>query len=82
MNTEKIYSEFTDFITSNPSLEDIAEYRLSDAAEAFINDLLENNQNRRLSAEEQTELDHFMLLEHVMRMIKFKAIEKLEQAKV
>lgn len=77
-----IYDEFTGFITSTPPLEAIADYHLSETAEEYINSLLEANESRRLTAEEQAELDDFMTLEHVMRMIKFRAIEKLEQAKV
>ncbi len=73
------YEEFVEFITSSPSLEQIANFRLSDEAENHISQLLDANQNRRLSQAEAAELDEYLRLEHIMRKAKIRAIEKLDQ---
>lgn len=73
------YDEFVEFITSSPTLEQIAEFRLSDVSEARISSLLEANQNRRLTSSEEAELDEYIRLEHIMRKAKIRAFEKLDQ---
>lgn len=73
------YEEFVDFVTSSPTLEQIAAFRLSDATEARISALLEANRSARLTAEEESELDEYPRLEHIMRKLKIRAYEKLDQ---
>lgn len=75
--TRQVHSEFAEFITSNPTLEDIANYRLSDESEARISYLLETNREGTLTPEEREELDEYLHLEHIMRLAKIRAIEKL-----
>jgi hypothetical protein len=71
------YDEFVDFITSSPTLEQIAQFRLSAATKRQISDLLHANQTRQLTAEEQAELDEYLRVEHLMRKVKIRAFEKL-----
>lgn len=73
------YDEFVEFITSSPTLEQIAEFRLSDVSEARISSLLEANRSRRLTSLEEAELDEYIRLEHIMRKAKIRAFEKLDQ---
>jgi hypothetical protein len=73
------YDEFVEFITSLPTLEQISEYRLSDETEAQISALMERNNEGALSADEETELDEYLRLEHIMRKAKIRAFEKLDQ---
>ncbi len=74
------YDEFVEFITSVPTLEQIANFRLSTAAEQRIRDLLDANQARRLSDAEEAELDEYLRLEHMVRKAKLRAYEKLDRA--
>jgi len=73
-----IYDEFVEFITSAPTLEQITLFRLSDPIETRIGELLDANRNRALTAEEQAELDEAVRLEHLMRLVKIRAYEKLD----
>jgi hypothetical protein len=73
------YDEFAEFIALPPSLEEIAEFRLSDELEARIHELLVSNRSRALTAEEQAELDEYVRVEHLMRMAKLRAISKLRK---
>lgn len=75
----KAYDEFVDFITSEPSLKAVSEYRLSDESEAHISALLEANREGTISEGETIELDEYLRLEHIMRKAKIRAIEKLDQ---
>ena len=73
------YEEFVEFITSSPTLEEIAEFRLSDEVEARISSLLEANRSGHLTPDEEAELDDYLRLEHIMRKAKIRAVEKLGQ---
>jgi hypothetical protein len=73
-----IYDEFAEFITSSPTLEQIANFRLSEESEQYVSDLLEMNRTRGLSADEQVALDEYLRLEHLMRMAKIRAFAKLD----
>ncbi|MBZ0317429.1 MAG: hypothetical protein K8L91_13495 [Anaerolineae bacterium] len=71
------YAEFIEFVTSRPTLEEMANYRLSETSEARLSALLEANRNGTLTIEAQTELDDYSRLEHLLRMLKYSALEKL-----
>jgi hypothetical protein len=72
-----IYDEFMDFMTSSPTLEAIANYRLSDEAEARVSALLEANREGSLTLLQGEELDDYLRLEHMMRTAKLLAVKKL-----
>jgi hypothetical protein len=72
-----IYDEFMDFMTSEPSLQAITEYRLSEASESRIGYLLDANRNGTLLPSEREELDDYIRLEHMMRTAKLLALQKL-----
>jgi hypothetical protein len=74
------YDEFVEFITSSPTLDEIANFRLSTAAEQRIRDLLDANHHRRLTDAEESELDEYLRLEHMVRKAKIRAYEKLDRA--
>lgn len=78
--TSAVYDEFIEFITSSPTLEQIAAYQLSEAAEARIDDLQEQNNNGDITADELAELDDYLRIEHLIRMAKIRAREKLSAA--
>lgn len=74
-----VYDEFVEFITSSPSLEAITQFRLSDEAEQRVSQLLTLSREGHLSAEDAAELDEYQRVEHLMRMAKLRAFEKLDQ---
>jgi hypothetical protein len=71
------YEEFMDFMTSSPTLEEIINYRLTDATETHIDHLLQLNRDGALTAEQAMELDDFVRLEHIIRRAKILAQKKL-----
>ncbi|HMS39045.1 MAG TPA: hypothetical protein PKE69_02380 [Pyrinomonadaceae bacterium] len=66
------YQEVVDFIaSSNPAK--VLAFKPSEAAKQRVSELIEREKNEGLSAEETSELDYYMKLEHLMRMAKIKA---------
>lgn len=66
------YLEIVDFIAeSNP--EAVAHFRPSTEAQARFEDLADREKTAAISAAEKAELDHFMELEHLLRLAKAKA---------
>lgn len=81
ITVDKIQEDFIDFMLSLipvSGLEQIAEYRLSDAGEAYIRSLLEANRTGKLTSSESQELDHYGELEHWMSRFKLSARLKLK----
>ncbi len=66
------------FITSFPSPEEVLAYRPSVETEERLSDLLYSQSARDLSADEERELDYFMVVEHIMRVARrLEALERL-----
>lgn len=66
------YTEIIDFIAaSNPRA--VLAFRPSEEAQRRLASLIEREKTQSLLAEEKSELDHFMELEHILRMAKAKA---------
>ncbi|MHB8628481.1 MAG: hypothetical protein ACYDBJ_19945 [Aggregatilineales bacterium] len=77
----KVYEEFVDFITSAPSPDQIAEYYMSSESQARVSELLEANQNRRLTDAESAELDDYQEVGRIIRRTKILAHAKLAKGK-
>ena len=67
------YLEIIDFIASGTTPQAVADYRPSREAQERVADLIEREKEGGLSVEEKSELDHFMDLEHILRMAKARA---------
>ena len=52
-------------------------FRPSEATTQHVSELIYREKTTGLSPEEKAELDHYMLLEHVMRMAKIRARQLL-----
>jgi hypothetical protein len=72
MQTLKAYEEVAEFIASvNPAK--VLAFRPSEETRQRVSELIEREKNERISAEEKSELDYYMQLEHLMRMAKILA---------
>ena len=77
--TTPAYHEIIDFIAAGTTPEDVANFHPSPDAQKRIADLLEREREQCLSPDERAELDHFMELEHILRMAKAKARQILSR---
>ena len=76
---EKTISDIvTDFLSSAPSLEEIAAYRLPDELQSRAHELLDKNSDGTLSVEERAEMEEFRQIDHLLTLIKAKARLKLK----
>jgi hypothetical protein len=75
------YFEIIDFIAFGTTPREVADFRPSVAAQQRVADLIEREKGGGLSSDEKAELDHFMELEHILRMAKAKARQSLSRGK-
>jgi hypothetical protein len=68
----------TDFLSSAPSLEAIAAYRLPDDLQHRAHELLEKNRDNTLSEAERAEMEEFREIDHLLTLIKAKARLRLK----
>jgi hypothetical protein len=74
-----VYLEIVDFIAGGTTPESVIHFRPSESSQRVVSELLQRNADGLLSAEEQGELDHFVELEHILRMAKARARQILTQ---
>lgn len=70
---ELAYEEIIDFIAGGTTPGKIIAFRPSEASKARVNELIQRTKTTGLSAEERSELDHYLQLEHLMRLTKARA---------
>ena len=73
MNTVKAYQEVIDFIAAGTTPQNVIDFRPSEAAQQRIEDLLAREKDGKLSSAEKSELDHYLQIEHLMRLAKARA---------
>ncbi len=71
--TSRVYEESVDFIAAGSTPADVVAFRPSEAAQARVSNLLAREKADGLSADEKSELDLYLQIEHVMRLAKSRA---------
>lgn len=67
------YEELVDFLAAEIAPSSLAAFRPSDATRDRVADLIQREKTGALSSQETEELNHFLHLEHVMRLAKARA---------
>jgi len=70
-------SAIMELLTSQPSPEQVLSIRPSPALQARVSELLRRNNKGRLSRQEETELERYLTLEHLVRLAKAHAYKQL-----
>lgn len=73
------YDEFVDFIAAGTTPQSIIDFRPSDETRARVADLIRQQKSDSLSPDETAELNHYLHVEHVMRLAKARARQRLQQ---
>lgn len=73
MAAPNAYEEVIDFIAGGNTPEAVVAFHPSEAAHVRVSDLLAREKSGGLDAEENSELDHYLQLEHLMRLAKARA---------
>jgi hypothetical protein len=74
---QSIFAELADFLVTQPTLEELATYKVSSEVQHHIDDLLERNREEGLSVQERLELEKILALVQMMDLAKAKAQLKL-----
>ena len=69
----KAYNEIVEFIASGTTPQGVAAFTASSETREHVADLLMREKSDGLTTEEASELDHFMKIEHLMRLAKARA---------
>ena len=81
MNATKSYEEIIDFIAAGTTPESVVAFRPSKNVQQRVADLVELSDCGSISTEEQSELEDYLQLEHIMIMAKARAREYTELGK-
>ncbi len=74
---QKAYEEIIEFIARGTTPDKVAAFRPSDATKARVGELIRRHKNGGLNPDEAAELEHFLQLEHLMRLVKARAHKHL-----
>lgn len=73
MRTTKSYEEIIDFIAAGTTPEAVVAFHPSDSVQRRVAELVQRSKDASISAEEQSELEDYLQLEHIMIMAKARA---------
>ena len=69
----RAYDEIVEFIAAGSTPDLVARFEPSQPTKDYVADLLHKEKTSGLTPEESSELDHFLKLEHLMRLAKARA---------
>lgn len=70
---KQLFDEITDFLATAPTTEALIAYTPSGTLAERLDSLLALNESGNLTDEERTELEEFLRLNHLLKMVKLKA---------
>ncbi len=73
MSTVRAYEEIIEFIAAGTSPNSVIAYQPSQNAKDRVADLVSREKINGLTPDEKTELDHYLQIEHIMRLAKAQA---------
>ncbi|MDB5336275.1 MAG: hypothetical protein JWN70_1894 [Planctomycetaceae bacterium] len=69
----RVYDEIVDFIAAGATSDAVSKFQPSQLAKDYVAELIQKEKVEGLTPEESSELEHFMVFEHVMRLAKARA---------
>jgi hypothetical protein len=81
MASNSVYLEIVDFFASGTTPQTVVDFQPSLAAQQRALELLELSKQDQLTPEQESELEHFTELEHILRMAKGRARQILAAQK-
>ncbi len=73
------YDEIVDFIARGNTPQSVVDFRPSDETKAHVADLIRRQKADSLSADETAELNQCLQIEHLMRLAKARARQRLQR---
>jgi hypothetical protein len=69
----RAYDEIVELIAAGTTADSVVRFEPSQATKDYVGDLIHREKTSDLTREETSELDHYMKLEHLMRLAKARA---------
>lgn len=73
----RFFEEIVDFLTSTPSPAQVLAFKPSAALQNRAEELLQKSKDGSLTETEQKDLEYFLVIEHLMRMAKIRANQRI-----
>jgi hypothetical protein len=77
INTTKAYDEIIDFIASGTTPQSVIDFKISEEAQEYLEDLVYKHKAGELTPEEKKQLDDFLAIEHIIRLVKARAYKHI-----
>ena len=81
MSITKSYEEIIDFIAAGSTPKALVAFHPSESVEKRVAELVERSKTDKISAEDQSELEDYLQLEHIMIMAKARARQYTQRGK-
>ena len=78
INTTKVYDEIIEFIAAGTTPQSVVDFKLSDAAQERLEDLVYQYKTGVMTPEEKKELDNFLVLNHIMILAKVRSYKYID----
>jgi hypothetical protein len=79
MSVTRAYEEVIEFIAAGSSPNDVVSFQPSEATKQRVTELVQREKDSGLSTDERSELEHYLQLEHLMRLAKARARQHLSR---
>lgn len=73
-----LYSEIADFLASAPTPQAIIDFHLSDDLQNRFEELVYLNKSGDIAEDERVEIEGFLRIDHLMRIVKIRALQQLQ----
>ncbi|NEP10729.1 MAG: hypothetical protein F6K14_11035 [Symploca sp. SIO2C1] len=74
-----IYEEIVNFIAAGTTSQGLIEFQVSETVKERVADLIFREKNGLISLDEKSELDHYLMIEHLLRLAKARAYDFIEK---
>jgi hypothetical protein len=71
------YDEFVDFIAAGSTPQAVIDFRPSEETKAHVAELIRRQKSDSISPDETAELNHYIYIEHIIRLAKARARQRL-----
>jgi hypothetical protein len=75
ININLAYEEIINFLAAGMTSQSLIDFQVSDSVKERVADLIWREKNQGISPDEKSELDHYLILEHLLRLAKAQAYQ-------
>lgn len=73
------YEEIINFLAGGITSQSLIDFQVSEKVKERVADLIFREKNNVISPDEKIELDHYLILEHLLRLAKARAYEFIKE---